>query len=179
MSLNNSDLSIVSAELGSPAMRPSPIVEWMKSLPIARRMAAENILRAATPNFTPTAAQRQACDLMSWADLESLDPSVLAIGAHTVNHPILTSLPPEEVDREIRESRTLLEKRLRRPVPFFCYPNGNHNPHVIRTVASCFEAAVTTEPGASRAGTQLYQIPRLPIGDSLNRFSWRLHRYGA
>src|SRR5262249_32902793 len=47
-----------------------------------------------------------------------------SIGSHTVTHPELAALPPEEARYEIVHSRQLLEARLGRPVTTFCYPFG-------------------------------------------------------
>src|SRR2546423_148514 len=84
-------------QLGAPG-ELEEFVEWMKKLPLAERRRVEDEIRAATPAFIPTDAEREEFDLAAWAELERLDPKVVSIGSHTMTHPILTSLAPAEAE---------------------------------------------------------------------------------
>lgn len=53
----------------------------------------------------------------------SLSPFI-EIGAHTVNHPKLSQLSIEEQDKEITESKSVLERLMSIPVQSFAYPFG-------------------------------------------------------
>lgn len=46
------------------------------------------------------------------------------VGAHTINHVVLTDVPEEAAEREIRESKKLLEDLTGRPCDAFCFPKG-------------------------------------------------------
>lgn len=62
---------------------------------------------------------------LSWEELVQLGAHPLAtIGAHTVNHPRLSWLQPEEVRRELHAGRDRLEKELGVPVKHVAYPHG-------------------------------------------------------
>src|SRR5918999_4818105 len=65
-----------------------PFVEWMKTLDLGARRRVEARLREATPRFAPTPAEREEFDLASWQELGGLDPALVAIGSHTLAHPI-------------------------------------------------------------------------------------------
>ena len=89
----------------------------------------------------------------------------MEIGAHTVNHPILTRLDNERAVEEIVESKSHLERMTGIPVNLFAYPNGKPDTdydqrHVTMVKDSGFNAAVSTHWGAARAGNDLYQLPR-------------------
>ena len=146
LTLGAGELAELASHVGAPA-EVEGFVEWMKQLPIARRREVEKETRAATPDFSPTDAQRAEFDLASWKDLKRLDPRVVTLGSHTMTHPILTSLTPEETDGEMRESRVALEKNLERPVSLFCYPNGNVNEGALASARRYYRSAVTVEPG--------------------------------
>ena len=178
-SLDAAERTRVASRAGAPTADANPFIEWMKTLPLARRRETEAIVHEASSRFTPSAAQKQMYDIMTWRELESLDQDLVTIGAHTVTHPILTTLSPDELDQEIHTSRTKLEERLRRPVRFFCYPNGSHDENVVRVAASYFDAAVTTEAGVASAETSLHRIPRLPVAESVSKLAWRLHRHDS
>lgn len=56
------------------------------------------------------------------------------IGSHTLTHPVLTRLSPDDVRRELVDSRQHLEDLTGRAVPSFCYPRGAHDATTVRAV---------------------------------------------
>ena len=152
------------------------IVEWMKTLPLERRRDREREVRELTGHFQASDAQRQTYDTMNWDELRSLDPELIAIGSHTFNHPILTTLSPDELRFEIAESRRSLEEKLGRKVEYFCYPNGVFNPAVVEQTRRVYTAAVTAESGFVTPGTDRHCLPRIGSPESLPLLAWRMHR---
>ncbi len=152
------------------------IVEQMKMMDIERRKNAEQAIRALTPDFKPTPRQHDLFDTMSWDELRDLSPELITIGSHTVNHPILTSLPSEDMRYQIQESKQWLQRRLQRPVDYFCYPNGEYDGATAKTVADNYKAAVSTKPGFFQKGDDVFAINRIPAPDSLPLFAWRMFR---
>lgn len=165
--------------LGAPASSVDGCVDWLKGRPLAERRRAEEAIREATPSFSPTSAQRAACDLMGWDELRALDPSLVTVGSHSLTHPILPTLDDAELDHEVGESRRRLEQGLGRKAELFCFPNGSHDARVCARVEASYRAAVTTVPGAARQGDPLHRIPRIPVDPPLDRMSWRMHRPNA
>ena len=152
-----------------------PFIDWMKTLKLATRKRVEARLREATPRFAPTPAEREDFDLASWQELCGLDPAVVAIGSHTLTHPILPSTPPAEVETEVRDSRKLLERGLQRPVELFAYPNGNHDAAVEACVRKHYRAAVTAARGLVRRGADAHRLPRLAVAGGVLRLARRLY----
>ena len=74
-------------------------------------------------------------ELLSIKELQFLanDYSV-TIGAHTVNHEILTKMSPSDSLSEIMKSRTILEKWVGKSVEHFAYPNGGYNQNIVSIV---------------------------------------------
>jgi peptidoglycan/xylan/chitin deacetylase (PgdA/CDA1 family) len=63
---------------------------------------------------------------MSWETLKTLDAEgLVTIASHTLSHPLLSKLSVEAQDRELAESKALLEAKLNHPVPYFAYPEGD------------------------------------------------------
>lgn len=56
------------------------------------------------------------------------------IGGHTISHATLTYIQNEYANREIRESRLLLEDVIGKPVTSFAYPRGMYNQDHLRMV---------------------------------------------
>jgi peptidoglycan/xylan/chitin deacetylase (PgdA/CDA1 family) len=95
----------------------------------------------------------------------SLDRSGVEIGAHTVTHPILTSLDCNSARAEIVGSKEFLEALLGKPVPMFAYPNGKVGvdydaSHISILRDNGFSAAFTTAIGAITRTQDRFQLPR-------------------
>lgn len=148
----------------------------LKYLPPAER--AEKALALAEQAGAVLPAQ----PMMSAEQLRALGRHGMAIGAHTVNHPILEAVDAREAEREIADSKAVLEALSGQPVQFFAYPNGRPGSDYSRIhvdmVRRCgFTAAVSTAWGAAVAGSDPYQLPRmLPWDRSAFRFGLRLMR---
>jgi peptidoglycan/xylan/chitin deacetylase (PgdA/CDA1 family) len=169
----------LAASLGRPGQNHLQIVNWMKKLPTRSRRHIEQIIRDATPMWTPRRAQQIANDLMTWDEIKSLDPGVITIGAHSTNHPILANCTSEELIHEVVECGPLIQKHILKPVRFFCYPNGDYNPLVTRFVEKNYRAATGTRAGIITGEVKMHEIPRLGSTTNMQYFSWRMHRPSA
>jgi peptidoglycan/xylan/chitin deacetylase (PgdA/CDA1 family) len=152
------------------------IIEHMKTMENDRRISTEHLIRLLTQNFETARRQHDLYDTMSWDELQSLDPGLITIGSHTVHHPVLTRLPYEEMRYQIQESKQWLQRRLNRPVEYFCYPNGDYDASAAHVVAQNYKAAVTTRAGYFNKGDDVYRINRIPAPDKLPLFAWRMFR---
>lgn len=118
--------------------------------------------------------------MLSTAQLRALRAAGMGVGAHTVTHPILARLEPASARREIAESRSVLEDRLGERIGLFAYPNGklgqDYLPeHVAMVRELGFDAAVSTNWGASGAGADEFQLRRFtPWDRSRTRFGARM-----
>src|SRR5207253_241193 len=59
----------LSARLGFNSTNVASTMGWLKGLPLARRLQAEETLREATPNFRPSSKQCEEFDPMNWTEL--------------------------------------------------------------------------------------------------------------
>jgi peptidoglycan/xylan/chitin deacetylase (PgdA/CDA1 family) len=121
--------------------------------------------------------------MMSSAQLRAVHAQGIAIGAHTVSHPILLKLDAQRARSEGDGSRKKLEPLLDAPVSLFAYPNGRPDvdygvEHVRMVKDPGFEAAVSTAWGVCHSGSDRHQLPRFtPWDREIPRFVLRLwHR---
>lgn len=134
---------------------------------------------SATEQIARLAAVQLPCDLMMTSnEVKAMRQAGMQIGAHTVSHPILARLTDEQARMEIAGSKTFLERLLDERVGLFAYPNGKPNedytPQSVDVVRGLdFDAAVSTQWGASGRGDDLLQIRRFTPWDQ-TRF-----RFGA
>lgn len=117
--------------------------------------------------------------------VRALDRHGIEIGAHTVTHPILTSLDDESAAKEISTSKQELEAILDKPVHLFAYPNGKVGKdydarHVEMVRRAGFSAAFTTAIGAITKEQDRFQLPRSrPWDRTPFMFGLRLLRWMA
>jgi peptidoglycan/xylan/chitin deacetylase (PgdA/CDA1 family) len=150
-------------------------VGWMKTLDTQARQRVEQRVHEATPDFTPSTAERDEFDLADWKALRSLDPAVVTIGSHTLTHPILPGTSPAELETEVRDSRRQLESGLQRPVDTFAYPNGDVDPAAEECVRRHYRAAVRADGGWVRRGADAQRLPRLAAPTSVLRLARRIY----
>jgi peptidoglycan/xylan/chitin deacetylase (PgdA/CDA1 family) len=163
--------------VGAPVTSTAAIMDWVSDLEDSSRRAFVGRIRAATSGFEPSSVERFNFDLMTWDDVNALDSSLVVIGSHTVTHPVLSRTDPGQMRREIIDSKRMLEERLARPVNYFCYPDGAHNPEVVDIVRQTYRAAVTTRPGLVMPGEDRWLLPRIGAGEeNVHDLAWRLHR---
>lgn len=120
--------------------------------------------------------------MMTSAQVCELRRDGMAVGAHTVTHPILARLASDEARCEIAAGRAQLEAITQASVALFAYPNGRPEEdyraeHAAMVRELGFEAAMTTAWGAARRSDDPYQIPRFTPWDSSRvAFGLRLAR---
>ena len=102
------------------------------------------------------------------------------IGAHTVNHPILSKLDDSEALAEIEGSRTWIGNTTGKAPTLFAYPNGKRGDdydarHMEMVRSLGFLAAVSANWGCATRDSSLFELPRFkPWQDTDFGFSSRL-----
>ncbi len=108
---------------------------------------------------------------LSWDDLRALADEGWEIGSHTVTHPRLTTLGPDEVRTEVRESKARIEAELGRPCVSFAYPWGVVDENVEREVRGAgYEVAFTVPRRMSTPFA--YRWPRVTVFGSDGRLAF-------
>jgi peptidoglycan/xylan/chitin deacetylase (PgdA/CDA1 family) len=113
---------------------------------------------------------------MDWQELAGFaaDP-LLTIGAHTVNHPILTKLDDKAVRAELENSRNVIEAALGVRPEHLAYPVGDNSaagPREFRIAREVgFKTAVTTRPGVvfRRHAEHLTALPRISLNGNFQK----------
>ena len=162
--------------VNSPSQQTEGVIAWMKTLSLPERLQVQAQLRDCTTDFVPTQEEHAAYDLMDWEEIRGCDSGLMAIGSHTMTHPILPTLTVPEIQSELQDSRDILEARLNRTVDVFCFPNGSTDDRVRQIARSIYRAALTTEEGMVTSSVDPIGIPRIPVTSHLPLLAWRMHR---
>ncbi|MDR4507109.1 MAG: polysaccharide deacetylase family protein [Candidatus Brocadiaceae bacterium] len=116
---------------------------------------------------------------MNWDEIRELNKNGFSIGAHTVNHHILSSLSAQEALKEISVSKKEIEKNLGLTISSFAYPRGKKTDFDAGVCSpilqSCgFQLGVSTVGGYNNKplNKDRFKLKRMGVGygDSLEFF---------
>ncbi|WP_368195698.1 polysaccharide deacetylase family protein [Aeromonas sp. R2-2] len=114
--------------------------------------------------------------LMSGEQVKALAASGhVEIGGHTLTHPRLSKLTPEQQAHEIQENKRQLEALLGHPLLSFAYPYGDMNESAKeQAIAAGYRFAVATNSGPKAMHQDPFQIRRIAIFPRTDVFGlWR------
>jgi peptidoglycan/xylan/chitin deacetylase (PgdA/CDA1 family) len=107
---------------------------------------------------------------ITWDEARTMARDGLVFGPHGKSHNLLTVIKSQESEKEITESKELLEKELGTTAYAFSYPNGNYNDTVLSIVKKqgCL-VAFGTEKGFVSASDSPYTIKRVNIHEDMTK----------
>jgi peptidoglycan/xylan/chitin deacetylase (PgdA/CDA1 family) len=98
---------------------------------------------------------------VSWRELDEMRRAGMEIGSHTMTHANLTAIPLDELNRELGESKKLLEDKLGAQVKFLSLPGGYRGPAVTAAaIEAGYEAICGSTFGYNRYGWDRYALKR-------------------
>jgi peptidoglycan/xylan/chitin deacetylase (PgdA/CDA1 family) len=104
--------------------------------------------------------------VLSWSQLAEIQQSGIEIGAHSVSHPALDTLPVATAREEIVASKSNLEDRLGVAIDSFAYPYGYYSLLVRNmAVAAGYRSACAVRYGISPADEDPFALSRLIVRD--------------
>ncbi|MGL6194523.1 MAG: polysaccharide deacetylase family protein [Thermoguttaceae bacterium] len=138
----------------------------LKRLPNSERLAyLENLRQNSTLEISED-WQRELYTFLNWDEVRQIRNFGVDIGAHTVSHPILTSLSQEELHQELIKSKQKIESEIDAECFTIAYPNGGQddiNDTVLNECKNC----------GFQLGFNLYNCRNLPQSEinplSINR----------
>ncbi|MCO4755778.1 MAG: polysaccharide deacetylase family protein, partial [Bacteriovoracaceae bacterium] len=107
-------------------------------------------------------------EFMNWDQVKELSRNNITIGSHTMSHNVLANLILEEQERELVNSKALLEKKLDQEIRTVAYPVGKEQHFTEQTKELAekagYRAAFSFIKGYSKDQIQdKYSIPRMDL----------------
>ncbi len=174
--LDLSDLGLGVYALGDRAQRArltETVLGSIKYRPVPEREAlAREIGARYAPHLTSP--------MLTRAQLKELHAAGMAIGGHTVTHPILAETDDAQARAEMAANKEELEGLLGERLRVFAYPNGKPGVDFLPIHSDMardlgYEAAVTTQRGVSTPATDPFRLRRFsPWERTPLRFGLRL-----
>jgi peptidoglycan/xylan/chitin deacetylase (PgdA/CDA1 family) len=112
-------------------------------------------------------------DYLSWEDLRKLAREGVEIGSHTASHAYLVDRRKGETKKawlsrvrgDILKAQEVLKKELGKAPALFAYPYGEYSPEIVEEVRDLgFAGAVGQQSGVIYQGSDLFLLPRFPMG---------------
>lgn len=168
-------------ELGTPQQR---IADGAQIVSILRRTPAAERIRfcEALEHLVNLPAEKLSGRMLTWQQVYEMRSAGIFFGSHTLSHPVLSQLPIEDVHKELRESRTILQQRLGEPVLDFAFPFGKPEdcgPVAEAAAARCgYRSAVTTTWGINTPGANMHALRRVQLGEerTAGKFGLQMHQ---
>jgi len=114
--------------------------------------------------FFVTAGRVGTGDWLTWPQLRSMLGQGMEIGSHTLTHPNPSSLGPADLERELAESKRVLEQGLGVPVDSIASPTGYDSRHFASRARQVgYKAALQGVIGRNRRSTDLFALRRFVL----------------
>ncbi|MEO9825885.1 MAG: polysaccharide deacetylase family protein [Paracoccaceae bacterium] len=146
-------------------------------------LAVAEIERLLDVPENPTVPRDSPYAMMDKSDIErAISSGLINFGAHTISHPVVSTLVEPELATEINGSlRAVKDLVGLRPLSF-AYPNGQRADYDDRAMqhlkAQKIEIALTTMPGANRQGADCLQLCRFGVGLNKKPYRFAMDAYG-
>jgi peptidoglycan/xylan/chitin deacetylase (PgdA/CDA1 family) len=143
---------------------------YTDAFPALRKYDFTATVFLATGRIQDTSMRIEGVDYMTWREIRELTAEGVEFGSHTVSHPDLRSLGPEEIDYELGCSKETIEDQIGASVNSFAYPfafpeeDRSFTRYLVDVLENHgFESGVSTVIGrATREGNRFF-LPRLPV----------------
>jgi peptidoglycan/xylan/chitin deacetylase (PgdA/CDA1 family) len=143
---------------------------YTDALPVLKQCGFGATLFLATDRIRNTPARIEGADYLTWSDVRELHSEGVHFGSHTVTHPDMRSLAPEQLEYELGRSKEVLEEHLGVSVESFSYPHGfpeedkDYTRYLQDVLCNCgYNHAVSTILGRASAKSNRFFLPRLPV----------------
>jgi peptidoglycan/xylan/chitin deacetylase (PgdA/CDA1 family) len=126
----------------------------------------------ATDRIRHTPARIEGADYLTWREVRELHAEGIRFGSHTVTHPDLRSLAPDQLEYELGHSKEVIEQNLSIAVDSFSYPFGfpeedkdftRYLEDLLKNLG--FEYGVSTILGRACRKSNRFFLPRLPVNN--------------
>ena len=136
-----------SLSLETPAERRAAyfrILGYLKSLPSSQVLSRTEEICAELDVAPPRSG------VLGWEELRQLSREGVTLGAHSRNHPLMSSITREEAHREVLGAQEDLEREIGTTLPIFAYPDGRFNEAVVEVLREMdYQLAFTTRRGTN------------------------------
>jgi peptidoglycan/xylan/chitin deacetylase (PgdA/CDA1 family) len=141
-----------------------------EAMPVVKQCGFMATVFLATGRIQQTSMRLEGVDYLTWSEVRELHQEGIEFGSHTVTHPDLRCLGPEQIEYELGYSKEVIEQQLGTAINSFSYPFPfpEENTDFTRLLLDelenqGFENGVTTILGRASLRHNRFFLPRLPV----------------
>jgi peptidoglycan/xylan/chitin deacetylase (PgdA/CDA1 family) len=135
----------------------------LKSMPDAERLEVMRLL-------APLVPMHAGAEPLRWREVRAMVGAGMRMGAHGINHAILTRMSPQEARQEMAHSLEAIGRRLGTDVCEFAYPNGDTDDRIAMLAAqSGVQLGFTMAGRDLRPGEDLLRLGRRNVCEDTSR----------
>jgi peptidoglycan/xylan/chitin deacetylase (PgdA/CDA1 family) len=141
-----------------------------EAMPVLKQHGFVATVFLATGRIQQTSMRLEGVDYLTWREVRELHQEGIEFGSHTVTHPDLRCLGPEQIEYELGYSKEVIEQHLGTSINSFAYPFPfpEENTDFTRLLLDelenqGFENGVTTILGRASLRHNRFFLPRLPV----------------
>lgn len=135
-----------------------------------RQCGLKATIYLATDRIKDHSLRFEGVDYLTWREVRELHKEGIEFGSHTVTHPDLRSLGPEQIEYELAYSKEMIEDKLGVATESFAYPyafpeqDRQFTKYMEDVLSNCgFENGVCTMLGRASATKNRFFLPRIPV----------------
>jgi peptidoglycan/xylan/chitin deacetylase (PgdA/CDA1 family) len=153
------------------------IIGYLRTIPDERR---KEYCRGLEERFVLPADQLKN-RMLTWEQIREMSREGITFGSHTMTHPAVSQLTAEQLERELGDSKRILEQRIGCAAPHFAYPFGKPEDCGAAALpvlqSHGYGSAATTLEGVNQPGDSRYELRRTQIVNerSLSMFIFKLN----
>jgi len=108
----------------------------------------------------PTLSGRK---MLSWKNIRELQSAGIELGSHTLTHTDLTGLPADLIERELRDSKKIIENILEKEVFALAYPYGYHKKTIREIAKKYYSLACSGRLGLTTHSSAPFALERIEM----------------
>jgi peptidoglycan/xylan/chitin deacetylase (PgdA/CDA1 family) len=143
---------------------------YTDAFPVMRQCGFNATVFLISDRIQNTAARIEGVNYLTWREVRELHAAGVRFGSHTVTHPDLKSLGPEQIDYELGYSKETIEQKLGASIRSFAYPfafpeeDRGFTRFLVDVLENHgFENGVSTILGRASLLNSRLCLPRLPV----------------
>ena len=148
---------------------------YTDAYPIMKQCGFSATVFLATGRIRNVAMRYEGVDYLTWDDIRELHAGGIQFGSHTVTHPDLRSMEPEQIDYELGCSKETIEQEIGSAVESFSYPfpfpeeDKDFTRFLGDTLENLgFKNGVCSVIGRANRKSNPFFIPRMPLNSGDN-----------
>ena len=143
---------------------------YTEAFPVMKQCGFTATVFLTTDRIRDTPVRIEGANHLTWRQVRELHAEGIRFGSHTVTHPDLRSLEPEQIDYELAYSKETIEQKLGESVSNFSYPfafpeeDSRFKRFLVDVLGNIgFENGVSSIIGRAEPDKNQFFLPRLPM----------------